>query len=218
VRYRYDGAGQRHLKTVDLIVEAAPWHPDRAARKGAEIVGVRVTFQEVSLPQACEVIKMASDLKVRIAVEGDLDSLVRLAVAFRDHLRQSMPSDADFRDSIATLLQDTASEFFLGHNAQGTALGYVLSRYRYSAWISALEAEIEDVFVAPEARRCGVGQRLVECAIARAAERGCRAIGLNTNERNEGALALYRKLCFGAERALWNGGRQLWLQRALETV
>jgi hypothetical protein len=49
VRYRYDAVGQRRLKTVELIVEEVPWRPERAARRGAEMVGVRVGVQEVSL-------------------------------------------------------------------------------------------------------------------------------------------------------------------------
>ncbi len=49
VRYRYDAARQRRLKTIELIVEEVPWRPERAARKGAETVGVRVDVQEVSL-------------------------------------------------------------------------------------------------------------------------------------------------------------------------
>jgi ribosomal protein S18 acetylase RimI-like enzyme len=80
------------------------------------------------------------------------------------------------------------------------------------------EAELEDVFVVPEARRRGVGLRLVQFAIARANERGCRSMGLNTNERNEGALALYRRLGFRSERPRWQGGRQLWLNKPLETA
>ena len=32
VRYRYDAARQRRLKTVELIVEEVPWRPERAAR------------------------------------------------------------------------------------------------------------------------------------------------------------------------------------------
>ena len=51
VRYRYDAARQRRLKTVELIVEEVPWHPERTARRGAEMVGVRVEFREVSLQQ-----------------------------------------------------------------------------------------------------------------------------------------------------------------------
>jgi ribosomal protein S18 acetylase RimI-like enzyme len=159
---------------------------------------------------------METNLTIRLANESDLESLVRLAATFRDHLGQSTPWDADFRDSIATLLKDAETEFFLAHEASGANLGYVQCRYRYSAWTSALAAELEDVFVVREARRCGVGRRLGESAIARATERGCRSIGLTTNERNEGALALYQRLGFHSERALWTGGRQLWLERSLE--
>jgi len=158
------------------------------------------------------------DLTIRIACEADLDSLVRLAAAFRDHLGQATPSETALRASIAALLQDAGTEFFLAWDAQQGVLGYVQARYRYSAWTSALEAEVEDVFVVPEARRRGVGRQLVQFAIARAIERGCRSMGLNTNERNEGALALYRQLGFRAERPRWQGGRQLWLTKPLETA
>jgi GNAT superfamily N-acetyltransferase len=43
----------------------------------------------------------------------------------------------------------------------------------------ALEAELEDVFVVREVRRRGVGQRLVASAIARAAAKGYRSLGLS---------------------------------------
>ncbi|MEW6499338.1 MAG: hypothetical protein AB1589_43700 [Cyanobacteriota bacterium] len=43
-------------------------------------------------------------------------------------------------------------------------------------------------------------------------------MGLNTNEHNEGALALYRRLGFHSERPLWKGSRQLWLQKLLDTA
>ncbi len=160
---------------------------------------------------------METNLTIRPASESDLESLVRLAAAFRDHLGQSTPRDADFRESIATLLKDAETEFFLACDAWGAGLGYVQCRYRYSAWTSALAAELEDVFVVREVRRRGVGLRLLEFAMARATERGCRSIGLNTNEHNEGALALYQRLGFRSERPLWKGGRQRWLERLLET-
>ena len=159
---------------------------------------------------------METNLIVRLAEEADLEVLVSLAAAFRAHLRQVTPSDADLRVSIARLLQEAGAEFFLACDSRGTSLGYVQCRYRYSAWTSGLEAELEDMFVVREARRGGVGLRLLEFAIGRAREKGCRAMGLNTNERNEAAVALYRKVGFRYERPLWNGGRQLWLDRSLE--
>jgi GNAT superfamily N-acetyltransferase len=158
---------------------------------------------------------MDTEPRIRLASAGDLDALVHLAAAFREHLQQSMPSDADFRTSIACLLQDAGTEFCLACSVGGAGLGYVQSRYRYSAWTSALTAELEDVFVIAEVRRQGVGRQLVEFAIARAIARGCRTVGLNTNERNVQALALYRACGFIAERTLWKGGRQLWLEKPL---
>jgi ribosomal protein S18 acetylase RimI-like enzyme len=156
------------------------------------------------------------DVDVRIAGAADLRALVRLAGVFRDHLGRTTPLNADLGASIATLLKDPGTEFFLAGSGPA-ACGYVQCRYRYSAWSSAPEAELEDVFVVHQARRRGVGVRLVEFAISRAAAKGCRSIGLNTNERNVNALALYSRLGFRAERELWNGGRQLWLEKSIAT-
>jgi ribosomal protein S18 acetylase RimI-like enzyme len=94
--------------------------------------------------------------------------------------------------SHATQLLHHYPEFSLACGPGGARFGYVRSRYRYCAWTSALAAELEDVFVIREVRRHGVGRRLAEFAIARATERGCRTVSLNTNERNNRALALYR--------------------------
>jgi ribosomal protein S18 acetylase RimI-like enzyme len=161
---------------------------------------------------------MGKTLEVRIARAADLDALVSLATAFRDHVGLAAPSEADLRTSIAQLLQDRDTEFFVAYSADdGTSLGYVQSRYRYSAWMTGLEAEIADVFVVQAARRRGVGRQLVVCAMARATAKGCRTIGLNTNERNTGAVALYQQLGLCAERSRWHGGRQLWLTKVLTT-
>jgi hypothetical protein len=72
-------------------------------------------------------------LQIRTASAADLDALVSLAAAFRDHLGQSTPSEADFRISIAALLRDTDTEFILACGGPETAIGYVQCRYRYSA-------------------------------------------------------------------------------------
>jgi ribosomal protein S18 acetylase RimI-like enzyme len=161
---------------------------------------------------------MNTDVAIHLAREADLDALVRLAVAFRDHVGQSTPSAGEFCSSIAMLLRDASAEFFLASTPTAAGVGYVQCRYRYSAWMLALEAELEDVFVVRKARRRGVGQQLVAFAIARATAKGCRSLGLSTNERNAEAVSLYQRLGFVAESARWQGGRQLWLQRTLEAV
>jgi hypothetical protein len=76
---------------------------------------------------------MDTEPRIRLASEGDLDALVHLAAAFRDHLQQSTPADADFRTSIALLLKDASTEFSLACGPGGARFGYVQSRYRYCA-------------------------------------------------------------------------------------
>jgi ribosomal protein S18 acetylase RimI-like enzyme len=191
------------------ILSARPRRLSLALGRGREI-------QFGGCPLVSNAHSIALDLTIRIAHEEDLEWLVRLAAAFRDHVGQSTPSEAEFRTSIAALLQDVGTEFFLACDRPGAVLGYVQVRYRYSAWTSALEAELEDVFVVPEARRRGVGRRLVKFAIARATARGCRSMGLNTNERNVDALALYQQVGLRSERPRRQGGRQLWLTKSLE--
>ena len=159
---------------------------------------------------------MHANVTIHMASEADLDTLVRLAVAFRDHVGHLTPSAEEFCSSIALLLREASTEFFLASTPTGAAVGYVQCRYRYSAWRLALEAELEDVFVVREVRRRGVGQRLVAFAIARATAKGCRSLGLSTNERNTAAVTLYQRLGFVATCARWQGGRYLWLQRTLD--
>jgi len=159
---------------------------------------------------------MNTEVTIHTASEADLHALVHLAVAFRDHVGQSTPSATEFCTSIARLLHEASTEFLLASTPTGAAVGYVQCRYRYSAWMLALEAELEDVFVLREFRRRRIGQRLVAFAIARATAKGCRSLGLSTNERNTAAVALYERLGFVADSAQWQGGRYLWLQRPLD--
>ena len=63
--------------------------------------------------------------------------------------------------------------------------------------------------------RAGLGEALVRAAIDRARERGCGRIALDTGERNEAAVALYRS--FGFSDEAYEGGRamlmRLWLDQ-----
>ena len=47
VRYRYDDEKRKRYKTVELIVDEAPWEPKKI--KGDELVGVRVEYGEKDL-------------------------------------------------------------------------------------------------------------------------------------------------------------------------
>jgi hypothetical protein len=51
VRYLYDEASGRRLKTVELIVESVPWRPRARTprRRDDEVVAVRIAYHEADL-------------------------------------------------------------------------------------------------------------------------------------------------------------------------
>jgi [ribosomal protein S18]-alanine N-acetyltransferase len=67
----------------------------------------------------------------------------------------------------------------------GRIFGYVV------AWVVIDEAEIANLAVADEARRAGIGARLLDHAIAATRERNSRVVFLEVRESNTAARALY---------------------------
>jgi ribosomal protein S18 acetylase RimI-like enzyme len=153
-------------------------------------------------------------LRVWLAEPHEAGAVARLLVAFRNHLGFDDPSDEAFLTSTERIIVEPSSEYLLGAPSRSAEpAGVVQLRYRWSVWRDAEDCELEDLFVAPAARRAGLGRALVAAAIDRARARGCGRIALDTAERNEGAVALYRS--FGFSDEAYEGGRamllRLWL-------
>jgi ribosomal protein S18 acetylase RimI-like enzyme len=81
-------------------------------------------------------------------------------------------------------------------------------------WRAGHDCLLEDLFVDPSARRAGLGRALLDAAIARARERDCRRVELDTAETNEAARALYGAAGFSEEA--YEGGRALFLRLRLD--
>ena len=151
-----------------------------------------------------------------LAGKEDIDQVVELVCAFRDHVQQRRPSDADIVSCVRRLLADSATDFLLASAPERGAVGYVQLRYQYSLWVNGSLAQIEDLFVVSSFRRHGIGLQLLQAAAARASEQSSRFIWLNTNERNLDAMRLYTRAGYSSARERWQGGRQLWLERELQ--
>ena len=105
---------------------------------------------------------MRIDVTMHIASEADLDALVRLAVAFRDHVGQSTPSAEEFCSSIALLLHEANTEFFLASTPTGAASDMCSVATATQSRRLALEAEIETGMLP---RRSGHWARLTASAL-----------------------------------------------------
>ena len=130
----------------------------------------------------------------------DAPVVARLLGEFRDWWGNSGPSDADMLASVCRVMAGGDGEFLLGGAARDVAPeGVCQLRFRWSVWKTAEDCWLEDLYVRESARRGGLGRALVEAALARARERGCRRIELDVNEDNAPALALYAACGFTLE-------------------
>jgi GNAT superfamily N-acetyltransferase len=132
---------------------------------------------------------------VWLADRDELATVAGLLCEFRDWFGHAEPSDAEMLASVERIVADGDGEYLLAA-AQEEPAGVLQLRYRWSAWKSAPDAWIEDVFVRERARGKGLGRALVELAIEHARERGCKRIELDVDEDNAPARALYRELGF----------------------
>jgi GNAT superfamily N-acetyltransferase len=157
--------------------------------------------------------------RVRLAQPQDAGDVARLMLAFRDHLGLSGPTDDEMRAGVERLLSDRDTEFLLAAadaNGDDTApAGVAQLRFRYGVWRAGGDCLLEDLFVDGAARGAGLGRALVEATLDRARRRGCRRVELDTNERNDAALALYGSFGFSAT-ANGYGGRDLYLRLHLD--
>jgi len=117
-------------------------------------------------------------LGIRPARRDDVD-----AVAAIEKRAFSDPWSAN---SFVGLFGNPVVNFSVAEEAvTGRVLGYVV------AWFVMDEAEIANLAVSDDARRAGVGARLLDHAVAAAAHQQCRVVFLEVRESNVAARALY---------------------------
>jgi ribosomal protein S18 acetylase RimI-like enzyme len=149
------------------------------------------------------------------ATPGEAATAANLLVEFRDWWGRSLPPAERFQRDVERLILDPGTEYLLAAGTPGDdAAGVCQLRFRYGIWHAAEDCLLEDLYVRADARRTGLGDALVEAALARARERGCARVELDVNEANPAALALYERHGFGA----WSdppGGHNLLMRRAL---
>jgi GNAT superfamily N-acetyltransferase len=132
-----------------------------------------------------------------LAEPDEAEAVARLLIGFRDHYGRSDPPDDSFHSGVARLIADPATEYLLAAApGEGEPAGVCQLRYRHSLWTASEDCWLEDLFVAERARRAGLGEALVACAIDRARARGCGRIELDVSESNRGAWALYERMGF----------------------
>jgi GNAT superfamily N-acetyltransferase len=152
-------------------------------------------------------------LRVWRAEPREAATVARLIAEFGEWWGNRGPSEDEIATGVERIMAGGDGEYLLGAVDEDEALGVCQLRFRWSVWKSAEDCWLEDLYVREPARRSGLGRALVEAALDRARERGCRRVELDVNEDNAPARALYEVCGFLTEPK--PPGRTLFIGRAL---
>ena len=93
--------------------------------------------------------------------------------------------------------------------------GIALMRFRRSIWSGALDAHLEELYVAPERRGEGLGRALLEAAMETARAAGATRMDLGTEETDTEARALYESCGFSNREGGPDGPLMFFYEREL---
>ena len=134
--------------------------------------------------------KGSSNVTVRQATIFDLDLVAPLFDAYRQFYRR--PADlALAKKFLMERFQHNESIIFVAIGEGGASLGFVQLFASFSSGAAAPILILNDLFVAPDARRAGVGTLLLRAAADFGRASGAVRLTLSTELTNTSAQALY---------------------------
>ncbi len=138
----------------------------------------------------------------RRALKGDLPAIVGLLAddalgATRESFESPLPSAYD--DAFVAIDCDPNNELVVAVDASNDVVGVLQMTFiPYLTYRGGWRALIEGVRIASTLRSSGLGRRLFEWAIQRAADRHCHMVQLTSDKARPDAIRFYEALGFKA--------------------
>jgi len=137
--------------------------------------------------------------ELREATRADLDALLGLIANLYSHeCIRFRPSDVT-RALVGLIDTPALGGVWLITEGEADALGYLVLTFSYSLELGGRYALIDELYVKPEHRGQGLGSMALRQAEAACRALGVRALRLEADRANSGALRLYSRLGFRAE-------------------
>ena len=150
-----------------------------------------------------------NNLIIRVATDDDIEKISGIFTEELEHHINMLPERFQFADRIFTsawyhnLIKNPEKLLFVA-DLGGNLVGLLLLKLKRSPDDPILKprvfARVEELAVSERFRRQGIGQRLMDHALEWAIQREADEIELAVWEGNPGAIALYQKLGFEADR------------------
>ena len=140
---------------------------------------------------------MTSDVIVRAAAVSDFDEWLRLWDGYNEFYGRV--GDARLPQALtemtwARFFDENEPMYALVAEADGAVIGMTHYLFHRSTTSFAPVCYLQDLFTSPDARRNGVGTRLIGAVLRKAKEAGSLRLYWQTHEDNETARRLYDKI------------------------
>jgi GNAT superfamily N-acetyltransferase len=130
---------------------------------------------------------------VRDATAGDAEAVLRMVADLAREVEDPPP-----RLSTAAFLRDMVGPERCAHalvaEQDGRLVGYAVLHQGYNTVLGGPVTHLVDLFVAPAARRQGIGRELMRAVARRTLELGGRELIWDVWKRNDRAYAFYERL------------------------
>jgi ribosomal protein S18 acetylase RimI-like enzyme len=152
------------------------------------------------------------DIPIRLAEVADAREVARLLHDFNTEFSSPTPGIQALADRSRELLATSDMTVLLaGERPDGLAV----IRFRPSLWSDALDAYLEELYVAPDQRGRGIGRALLEETMEAARAAGATRIELGTSETDAAAIALYESCGFTNREDAPDGPTMFFYERDL---
>jgi GNAT superfamily N-acetyltransferase len=142
-----------------------------------------------------------NSITIRQAVLADLDVVAGLFDGYRQFYDQV--SDLVATRSFLRARFEHGQSVVLLAESQGQAVGFTQLYPSFSSVSMARVFVLNDLYVAPTARRLGVGEALLNAAANHARQLGAVRLSLTTNVQNLPAQALYESMGWARDKKFY---------------
>lgn len=131
---------------------------------------------------------------IRAAERRDIPQILAFIRALAEYEREPEAVTATEADLERDGFGPNPFYFCLIAEEDGRPAGFAFYFFNYSTWLGRPGLYLEDLFVLPEFRGCGVGRALLQRVAAIAVEKGCPRLQWEVLDWNQPAIDFYKAM------------------------
>jgi GNAT superfamily N-acetyltransferase len=143
------------------------------------------------------------DIRIRKAAESDLTAIGKLLAELIHALDNTEGIDIGIAVKTCQRLLNDANSHFLVAELKGAPVGFINFTVRQTVLHRGPSAMIDELVVARDCQRKGVGEQLVLSALGECERLGCCEVEASTEKTNVKARRFYKQCGFGEKGTLF---------------